>query len=48
MTEKPVTETDYYGKGFEQMSHAKKMLGPPRMSFGAPLADQDRIDKAVS
>ena len=48
MTVSPVNESDYYGKGFEQMSHASKMLGPPRMNFGAPRVDDDRIVSAVA
>ena len=44
MTEKPVEETDYYGKGFSQMSHTAKMLGPPRMNFGANRTDADRLE----
>ena len=47
MTVKPVTETDYYGKGFQQMKHAAQMVGPPRMNFGAPRVDSDRIKKAT-
>ena len=47
MTVKPVNETDYYGKGFKQMSHAAKMVGPPRMNFGAPRVDNDRIKAAA-
>jgi len=43
MTTKPVTETDYYGKGFEKQNHAARMLGPPRMNFGAPRVDDDRL-----
>ena len=31
MTVKPVTETDYYGKGFKQADHLRKMVGHPRM-----------------
>ena len=48
MTVKPVNETDYYGKGFEQLSHANKMVGPPRMNFGADRGDSDRMEKAKS
>ena len=47
MTVKPVEETDSYGKGFEQQSHAARMLGPPRMNFGATRGDGDRIEAAV-
>jgi hypothetical protein len=47
MTIKPVEETDYYGKGFEQMSNTAKMLGPPRMNFGAPRVDNDRLVAAT-
>lgn len=47
MTEKPVEETDYYGKGFSQMSHTAKMLGPPRMNFGANRTDADRLEQAI-
>lgn len=43
----PVNETDYYGKGFSQMSHNAKMLGPPRMNFGATKGDNDRIQTAT-
>lgn len=47
MTVNPVNESDYYGKGFEQLSHAQKFVGPPRMRFGANRGDSDRIEKAV-
>ena len=47
MTVSPVNETDYYGKGFSQMSHTAKMVGPPRMAFGATRSDQERIQTAV-
>ena len=47
MTVKPVAETDYYGQGFQQMSHAAKMVGPPRMNFGATRGDDDRMLKAT-
>ena len=43
MTVKPVHETDYYGKGFDQMSCNAKMKGPQRMNFGAPRKDDDRL-----
>ena len=46
MTVKPVTETDYYGKGFSQMSCNAKMMGPQRMNFGAPRKDDDRLKSA--
>ena len=46
MTVKPVTETDFYGKGFDQMSHLSKMKGAPYMKFGAPRVDTDRISEA--
>ena len=46
MTVKPVNETDYYGKGFEQLSHAQKFVGAPRMNFGADRGDSDRLEKA--
>jgi len=46
MTVKPVEETDYYGKGFSQMSHANKMVGPPRMTFGAVRSDGERLASA--
>lgn len=47
MTVKPVAETDYYGEGFHKMSLTQKMVGPPRMNFGAPRVDNDRLDAAV-
>ena len=47
MTVKPVSETDYYGKGFTNESHQAKMNGPPRMNFGAPRVDDDRIKAAA-
>jgi len=47
MTVKPVAETDYYGKGFRELSHTAKMVGPPRMNFGAPRVDNDRIKTAA-
>ena len=47
MTVKPVHETDYYGQGFQQMSHVSKMVGPPRMNFGALRGDNDRMVRAV-
>ena len=43
MTVKPVTETDFYGKGFDEMSHNMKMKGAPRMAFGATRSDSERI-----
>lgn len=46
MTVKPVTETDYYGKGFDQMSSNNRMLGAQRMNFGAPRKDNDRLKTA--
>ena len=46
MTVKPVNETDYYGKGFSQMSHNAKMVGPARMNFGATRGDKDRVQTA--
>ena len=48
MTVKPVNETDYYGKGFEELSHARKFVGPPRMNFGADRGDCDRLEKATA
>lgn len=48
MTVKPVEETDYYGKGFEELSHARKFVGPPRMNFGADRGDCDRLEKATA
>ena len=47
MTVAPVTETDYYGKGFDQASHNQKMVGPPRMRFGALRSDEQRIETAI-
>ena len=29
------------------MYHAAKMVGPPRMNFGAPRVDDDRLKAAV-
>lgn len=46
MTIRPVLETDYYGKGFEQQSKMQRMMGPPSMSFGAVKTDDERIKKA--
>ena len=46
MTVKPIQETDYYGKGFEQTRIAKLMKGPRVMSFGAVRTDDDRLAKA--
>ena len=46
MTSEPIEETDYYGKGFAQLDHVRRMLGPPRMNFGGLRTDQDRIDQA--
>ena len=48
MTVKPVAETDYYGKGFDQDSHRKKMIGHPRMKFGATWSDRERINNAAA
>ena len=48
MTVKPVEETDYYGQGFSQMSHVAKMVGHPRMNFGAITSDNDRINTATA
>ena len=48
MTLKPINETDYYGKGFQQQSHTNKMVGPPRMQFGKTLTDKERCKKAVA
>ena len=47
MTVKPVAETDYYGKGFEQISHTQKFLGAPAMNFGAFRGDEDRRETEV-
>ena len=48
MTIKPINETDYYGKGFAELSHAQKYVGPPRMNFGADRGDGDRLEKATA
>ena len=47
MAIKPVTETDYYGRGFSQQNHNRQMVGPPRMSFGAMRTDEERIQTAL-
>ena len=46
MAEKPIEESDYYGKGFSQMEHKRQMVGPPVMSFKAMKSDVERIKTA--
>ena len=48
MTTDPITETDYYGKGFAQAKANKAMMGQRVMSFGATRTDHERLTEAMS